>query len=683
MRVQFGILSLLVVGLVSVPAHVWAQEPEVESIEELEVESIEELDLEALLATPVVESASKREQTVDEAPVTVTLMGPEEIATQHASNVAELLRQVPGVQVMQLHANQYFVGMRGINPPNSNRALTLFDGRDVSDIAFGRVQWHLLPAHPSDVEKIEVIRGPGSTLYGANAFVGVINIQSKRPLDHPGLETEVKTGLYSTPAKEGAEMLLHNGGDGYAAYGWANDNGTVGIRNSVGFTSVPEYEPFAAPEGVRHGQFSYHDRLALEVHPSAKTDIHLNVSHAMRENKSFTTTETTEFASREAEEAFTASIERRDLGVEGLDLKANADGRQVAVTILDEAPTNTTFHGVLQLDLSTFDGRNQTSVNADTTRRATSDFFGISADSLSTGVGAQNETRLLADRSLILSLGARAEVITSRGPDSEATYRNLSPRAAMTYQLSPDHSLRLGVSTAVRTPSLFESFIGVSAQIYPKPIPPNTLVQANPALRTERIRAAELGYRGRVGKLRLDAVVYGQQIFDMVAESPKEDVPSMFENVSDLNQIGFEAGVVAGLTSTTSATFNYALSMTTDAASGAKVDEYPQHLGSIGLEQRLPRRTRLVVDATLASSWAPEVREANAAGYLPVDEPEAFQANVDLRLSHRLREGGEIFVLGKNLAALARDRADVRQYPSNTVSPIGAALLIGAKLEGM
>jgi iron complex outermembrane receptor protein len=97
------------------------------------------------------------------------------------TSVPELLRRVVGVDVMTMDSSESQVGIRGFNRRLSNRVLVLLDGRSVSLDFIGLTLWSVLPVHVEEIERIEVIRGPGSALYGADAYSGVINIITRAP----------------------------------------------------------------------------------------------------------------------------------------------------------------------------------------------------------------------------------------------------------------------------------------------------------------------------------------------------------------------------------------------------------------------------------------------------------------------------------------------------------------------
>lgn len=129
----------------------------------------------------VVVTASRYGQAPLDSPSTVTVLTEEDIRLAGVTSVPDLLRRVAGVDVMSLSAAQPDVSIRGFNRELSNKVLVLIDGRSVYLDFLGTVLWSSLPVSLEEIERIEIIRGPGSAIYGANAMNGVINILTRTP----------------------------------------------------------------------------------------------------------------------------------------------------------------------------------------------------------------------------------------------------------------------------------------------------------------------------------------------------------------------------------------------------------------------------------------------------------------------------------------------------------------------
>ena len=137
------------------------------------------MSMEELLATTVT-SVARREESVARSPAAVHVITHEDIRRSGATSVAEALRLAPGLQVARVDAHDWAIGSRGFNELFANKLLVLIDGRSVYTPLFSGVFWDAQDVVLEDVERIEVIRGPGAALWGANAVNGVINVITKK-----------------------------------------------------------------------------------------------------------------------------------------------------------------------------------------------------------------------------------------------------------------------------------------------------------------------------------------------------------------------------------------------------------------------------------------------------------------------------------------------------------------------
>lgn len=135
---------------------------------------------------PTVSLVSRREEPVMQAPAAVTVLTQEDIRRSGLTTIPELLRMVPGLDVAQIIGNAWAISIRGFNAQYANKLLVMIDGRTVYTPAFGGVFWDMHDLMLEDVERIEVIRGPGGSLWGANAVNGIINIVTKSAKDTQG-----------------------------------------------------------------------------------------------------------------------------------------------------------------------------------------------------------------------------------------------------------------------------------------------------------------------------------------------------------------------------------------------------------------------------------------------------------------------------------------------------------------
>ena len=143
------------------------------------------------LLNVTVTSAEQKEQKLSDVAAAMTVITSDDIERSGATNIPDLLRYVPGVEVGQANNSAVSVGIRGFGDVFSTKLLVLVDGRSIYDPTFGGVAWPFQQMMMENIDRVEVIRGPGATVWGANAVDGVINIITKDSADTQG-------GLIST-----------------------------------------------------------------------------------------------------------------------------------------------------------------------------------------------------------------------------------------------------------------------------------------------------------------------------------------------------------------------------------------------------------------------------------------------------------------------------------------------------
>lgn len=176
------------------------------------MDSVLNLSLEELMQITVT-SASKKAQSLAETAAAVFVIKADDIRRSGASNIPEALRLAPGVQVSAIGQNKWSISIRGFNSRFANKLLVLVDGRAIYSPAFSGVFWEYNDIPLEIIERIEVVRGPGGSVWGANAVNGVINIITRSAADTQGGLVSIATG----------DELR---GSALARYGWALDDET-------------------------------------------------------------------------------------------------------------------------------------------------------------------------------------------------------------------------------------------------------------------------------------------------------------------------------------------------------------------------------------------------------------------------------------------------------------------------
>lgn len=162
-------------------------EPSIQSTSELP-EDLTEIGLEALLNFDlVVTSPGKKKQQLSDVASAVFVLSNEDIRRSGVTHIAEALRLVPGMNVARISSNKWAVSARGFNQLFANKLLVLLDGVSIYSPTTNGVYWETNELMLEDIDRIEVIRGPGASLWGANAVNGVVNIISKSANQTQGL----------------------------------------------------------------------------------------------------------------------------------------------------------------------------------------------------------------------------------------------------------------------------------------------------------------------------------------------------------------------------------------------------------------------------------------------------------------------------------------------------------------
>lgn len=166
-----------------------------------------ELSLTELLNMEITTLSRKAEDLAD-APAAVFVISQMDIQRSGARTIPDLLRMVPGLQVAQIDGNKWAVTSRGANGRFANKLLVLMDGRTVYNPLLSGVYWDIQDTDLASIERIEVIRGPGATMWGANAVNGVVNVITKNALDTTGGDVHLLTSN-----RDSREGMLRFGGD--------------------------------------------------------------------------------------------------------------------------------------------------------------------------------------------------------------------------------------------------------------------------------------------------------------------------------------------------------------------------------------------------------------------------------------------------------------------------------------
>ncbi|QQN74300.1 TonB-dependent receptor [Croceicoccus sp. YJ47] len=473
-------------------------------------------DLEDLL---VLESTSvaKKRQNVDDSAAAVYVITQEEIRNSASSNITDLLRVVPGVEVGQITNGVTAVTIRGFNGRNSGSMLVMVDGRSVYVSTLSGVFWDQLNIPLHDIERIEVVRGPGSTLWGANAVNGVINIITKNSADTLGIRTSARAGLreqlveLSSGSEIGADSTIRINGVYRRDQGLqslsGDDLGTAANEGAVGARF--DWQPTARDAMTLQADYKIgaRDTTTFNIDPAQIDPTPIPVLTAVDYNEFSVLGRWRREHSEQLDYSFQAyytTVSREELGYFDFEWS------------------------IADLDFGANWRLNEThDVNFGLSLRAMSDRFVLidprvdfldreGTDYWISGY-VQDDITLIAE-TLRLTIGAKLEY-------NDFTGVEFQPGVRMFYRPNQDLAIWGAVSRAVRTPSRFERYADFQLAALPpntgrnpSPLPIFTSFLGKPDAEAENLLAYEAGFRANIApQWSIDVAGY-YNFYDSLAE---------------------------------------------------------------------------------------------------------------------------------------------------------------------
>jgi iron complex outermembrane receptor protein len=440
------------------------------------------------LTAEEVLSASKHRQSILWSPSAITVLTREDIRTSGATTLADVLRRVPGLDVYDAKASYPLVGARALTDESNNLVLVLVDGREILVEFTGLTLWSALPFDLEDVERIEVIRGPGSTLYGANAFAAVLNITTMpdRPTAHSGFTLA------------GAELGYHHLA-GRAGDAWSLWDGTLSLALSLSLDqnrSPSDRSAQLLDVYQVHGHLRYRRGRSLDLsfHSGVRAGEGLFFTHVgdMQLSEAFNLwmMGRGEFELSETARLKAQVYMNNWYGVFHARASFNAYDVWIA-TNPDYSVYMPCIDGKLQLDLHLYHGL--VFIAGANLRYVVGESKEYVPSELSEFRGAVfAHAQLTLQDMLQFTSGVRVDLSTEIEPA-------VSPRAVVVFRPRPNHAVRLGYGLSFRKPSLYESQVHLRIVDY-NPATPEIVEKmktsiGNDNLVNEKVHSVEAGWR--------------------------------------------------------------------------------------------------------------------------------------------------------------------------------------------
>ncbi|HUL81827.1 MAG TPA: TonB-dependent receptor, partial [Gammaproteobacteria bacterium] len=425
----------------------------------------------------VVVSASRREQRLAQAPATVSVITADEISRAAADDFGDLLRNVPGLNVSQTSVRDINMTGRGATSTLANSELVLVDGRSIYLDFFGFVMWDLIPIQTDEIDRIEVVRGPGSAVWGANAMSGVVNVITRRPKDMLGTTVVVGTPWAS---------VTHAALDGALSY-----------KVSAGYFEQPAYDRptgdipgTSQPYPAFQNEGTHQSRVNAELDwaPSDSDNVSVGAGYAQTDGILWSGIGPFDVQSGSHLSYFKAdwNHETWHFGAAGNFLDGNAINQLTFGANGQPLPLNFASDTYM-LDFSnTYQIGTRHSLTYGGNLRKTHFTLDIAKganDRDEWGAFLQDEIALTEH--LRWAVGARYDQID---PLDHAV---VTPRTTLSISPSPKQTFRVSYNEAFRTPSAINNYLDV-AIIGPGPLFAPADAVGNAALREEHVKAYEV-----------------------------------------------------------------------------------------------------------------------------------------------------------------------------------------------
>ena len=640
-------LLILLLGMAMVDCALAGERTVTERAGERQTE-LADLSIEEL-ANIDVTSVSKRPERLQDAPASVFVITADDIRRAGSRSLPEALRLAPNLEVARANNTGYYISARGMNGTSNspaNKLLVMIDGRSVYSPLFSGVFWDEPDVMLEDVERIEVISGPGGTLWGVNAVNGVINIITRNAAGTQG-DLLVLRG-----DTDGAQAAFRHGGGG-ADHSWRVYGKVFGVGRSELNTGKPIDDAWDQGQvGFRSDWERGDDRFSVNGNawrgrqgqpapgliaaPGASTGIDdivtrgVNLSgrweHALEGGGSLSAQAYYDYRYRQVPPTFTDAVDIADIQVQhslpALGAHSIVWGGEYRYARDDV--TNSRFVAFLP------------------------------AEDAQSWASLFMQDEITLRENLRLTAGARYE----RNP---YTGTELLPTLRLSWRVSPAHSLWTAYSRTVRAPSRLD----VDAFV---PGAPPFLLAGVPRVRAEVARVFELGYRGQVGQDLSYSVTAFRNLYDHLRTQDVIGGQIEFGNQMEGRAHGIEAW----------ASYQMSDAWRLSAGATALHERFSLKPGSLDAGSVATTGADPAYTAQLRSNYAFDstrelevaVRRVGATGRPAVPGYTA----ADLRFGWRFAPGMELSVIGANLNGGHREYG-IEQFSSEMPRTLGVKLV--------
>lgn len=578
---------------------------------------LKKLSIEELMGIEVT-SVSKRPEKLAETASAIQVITAEDIRRSGATSLPEALRLASNLEVAQIDSRQWAITARGFNNTTANKLLVLIDGRTVYTPLYAGVFWDAQDTLLEDIDRIEVISGPGATLWGANAVNGVINITTQHAQATQGI------------------LVTGGGGDELKKFGGLRYGGTLGGDfNYRVYGKHFERDDVVLPNGADVASAWHMTQGGFRADGTLSGNDALTVQGDWYQGK--------------IDQVTLADVEISGGNVLGRWSRVLADQSTLNLQVYFDR-THRRIPGSITEDLDTYDldfqhrlllanrhdvvwGLNYRYIDDTIVNPAALAFLPPHVTRQWYSAFAQDEIALIENQ-LHLTIGTKLE-------HNEYTGFEYQPSARLAWQLDARNLLWSAVSRAIRTPSR------IDGELYAPGNPPFTVLVGNPAFESEKLLAYELGYRAQAYQRLSTSVSTFYNDYDDLRSverlNPPATSPVFLGNTLTARSYGAELTADYAVTDTWRLRAGYTQFKidfqhkpgSTDANTGSSEAQDAEQFWSLRSSLDLPRNVQL--DATYRH--VSRIASQNLPAY----------GELDLRLGWQLPNNLELAVVGQNL----------------------------------
>ncbi|HEU5070316.1 MAG TPA: TonB-dependent receptor [Verrucomicrobiae bacterium] len=616
------------------------------------------------LANVEVTTVSKKAERLSQVPAAVSVITADEIRRSGAGTLPEALRLAPGTEVAQVDSARWAVTVRGFNDLFAQKLLVMIDGRSVYTPLFSGTFWQAQDVMLEDLDRIEVVRGPGGTIWGANAVNGVINVVRKPARETQGLLLTGGGGSQHTAAagvRYGVQLAEHTFLRVYGKYdAWDNlqapdgsDANDAWWKEQGGFRL--DWEPTEQNRFTVQGDLLGLEQDQTVPQVSVTPPYNTSLDSKLKQQDGNVLGRWTHTFTDDSDLAVQTYFERSHIDMSLVGENRNTYDFDARHRFHPAAAHEIVWGGGYRLSASEL--RGGPNVSFDRTSRADQVF----------NLFAQDEITLAPDR-LRLTVGSKVE-------HNDYTGFEYEPGIRLAWTPDARQTLWASVARAVRTPSQIENDGRINLATVPPnppgaPLPTLVSVMGNPDFQSEKLVACELGYRWQPQpRVSLDAAAFVNFYDDLRSSSTELDFsqPGYAQALSLIDNRGDGTTYGTELTASWQATDWWRLQTLFTFITGDfempnnEVTGAPIHSGFASPRYQASLRSSIDVTKNVEfDTWLRYVDEVKGAGAeMPGLTPEARRipayVTFDVRVAWRPSEHVELSVGGQNLAGFHRE----------------------------